>query len=160
MKHMIQDMHQGETMKKSTKYLAIFALVLTIVINYGCPGVFGYNIVGTWSILATFGVNDTEDYIVSFAGDKKTGTVTWTGFGYSLTGTYAVDGKNIDFEVSSSEELQTFTGTFTGNKEMSGNGVWLVYGNASSPMSNRMRRHARAAGQSESYSFDWVGTRN
>ncbi len=147
-------------MKKGTKYLAIFALVLTIVINYGCPGVFGYNIVGTWSILATFGVDDTEDYIISFAGDKKIGTATWTAFDYSLTGTYAVDGKNIDFEVSSSDELQTFTGSFTGNKEMSGTGVWLVYGNASSRMSNRMRRHAKAEGQSQSYTFDWVGTRN
>ncbi len=147
-------------MKKSTKHLAIFALVLAIVINYGCSGLFGYNIVGTWSILATFGVNDTEDYIISFAGDKKTGTVTWTAFGYSLTGTYAIDGKNIDFEVSNSDELQTFEGTFTDNKEMSGNGVWLVYGNASPSQNNRMRRHAREAGQSESYAFDWVGTRN
>ncbi len=53
MRHIIQTIHQGKTMKKSTKYLVITALILTIVINYGCPGIFGYNIVGTWSVTAT-----------------------------------------------------------------------------------------------------------
>lgn len=159
-KHMIENIHRGETMKKSTKFIAILALVLSIVINYGCPGIFGYNIVGTWSVRATFGVDDTENYIISFAGDRKTGTVTWTAFGYSLTGTYAIDGKNIDFEVSSSDELQTFTGTFSNNKEMSGTGVWLVYGDAASVLSNTMRRQARAVAKSDSFAFNWVGTRN
>ncbi len=157
---MIQNIYRGEAMKKSTKAIAIFALVLTIVINYGCPGLFGYNLVGTWSVRATFGVDDIEDYIMSFAGDKKTGTVTWTAFNYSLTGTYSVNGKNVDFEVSSSEELQTFTGTFTNNKEMSGTGVWLIYGDVASVLSKTMRRQARAVTKSDSFPFEWVGTRN
>ena len=146
-------------MKKSTKYLAITALILSIVINYGCPGIFGYNVVGTWSVTATFGVEDTEDYTISFAGDKKSGTVTWTAFGYSLSGTYAVNGKNIDFDVGDSTELQTFSGTFANNKEMSGNGTWLLYGDASSDSRNIKRRQTRIAAQSASYAFDWVGTK-
>lgn len=144
-------------MKKSTKYLAITALILSIVINYGCPGIFGYNVVGTWSVTATFGVEDTEDYTISFAGDKKSGTVTWTAFGYSLTGTYAVNGKNIDFEVGDANELQSFSGTFTNNKEMSGTGVLLFYGDASPDLRNMKRRQARSAAQSETHMFDWFG---
>jgi hypothetical protein len=95
-------------MKKNTKYLAIAALVLSIVINYGCPGIFGYNVVGTWAVTATYDVGGTENWTISFAGDKKTGTVTLTGGGDSITGTYSVDGKNIDFEVSASDGIISF----------------------------------------------------
>jgi len=146
-------------MKKSTKSIAIFALVLTIVINYGCPGFFGYNIVGTWSFTITYDVGGTENWTITFAGDKKTGTVTLTSDGSSIPGTYAVDGKNIDFEVSASDGIIIFTGTFTNNKEMSGNGTLLYFADVSSVLSNMMKRQTRAAVQSESYAFDWVGTK-
>ena len=159
MRHIFQTISQGETMKKSTKYLAIFALVLSIVVNYGCPGIFGYNIVGTWSFTATYDVGGTDNWAVSFGGDKQTGIVTLTGDGASITGTYAVDGKNIDFEVSEVDGIISFTGTFTSNKEMTGTGSLLFYADASSVLSNMMKRQARAAAQSESYAFDWIATK-
>jgi hypothetical protein len=144
-------------MKKSTKYLAITALVLSIVINYGCPGFFGYNVVGTWSFTATYDVGGTENWTITFAGDKKTGAVTLTSNGDSITGTYMVNGKDIDFDVSASDGIITFAGTFDNNKEMSGFGTVLLYADASSVLSNMMRRQARAAALSESFAFDWIG---
>ena len=146
-------------MKKNTKYLAIVALVLSIVINYGCPGIFGYNIVGTWSFEATYDVGGTDNWTISFGGDKKTGTVTLTGNGASITGTYAVNGKNIDFEVSEVDGIISFAGTFSSNKEMTGNGTLLFYADASSVISNMMKRQTRAAAQSESFAFNWIATK-
>ncbi len=145
-------------MKKSVRYLAITALILSIVINYGCPGIFGYNIVGTWSVTATFGPGDTEDYTMSFAGDKKTGTVTWTAFGYSLTGTYTVSGKNVDFEVSDSGEMETFTGVFDNKDTMSGTGILTFFEAAASDFRKMKRRQARAVLE-DSYNFTWTGTK-
>jgi len=149
-------------MKKSTKYLAIMALFLSIVINYGCPGIFGYNVVGTWSVTATFDIdNETEDYTISFAGDKKSGTVTWTAFGYSLSGTYSVNGKNITFEVGDEWELDSFTGTFNKKDEMSGTGTLLWYSDASPDARKMKRMQTRMTNaQSESYTFTWIGFRN
>ena len=149
-------------MKKSTKYMAIMALFLSIVINYGCPGIFGYNVVGTWSVTATYDLdNETEDYTITFVGDKKSGTVTWTAFGYSLTGTYSVSGKNIDFEVGDSVELQSFSGTFNKKDEMSGTGTLLWYSDAA-PEARKMKRMQRrmASAQSESFTFTWIGYKN
>lgn len=137
--------------------MAIFALAVSIMINYGCPSVFGYNIVGTWRVTATYDVGGTEDWTISFAGDKKTGTVTLTSDGVSLTGTYRVDGKNVDFEVNASDGIITFTGTFTNNKEMSGTGTLLFFADVSSVLRNMMKRQARAAAQSESWTFTWIG---
>lgn len=159
MSQIIQTNHLGESMKKRTKYLPIFALAVSIMINYGCPSVFGYNIVGTWSVSVTYDVGGTEDYTISFAGDKKTGTTTLTSDGVSISGTYAVDGKNIDIEVNASDGIITFTGTFTNNKEMSGNGTLLFFADASSVLRNMMKRQARAAAQSESWTFTWIGTK-
>lgn len=147
-------------MKKSTKFLAFAALLACILINYGCPAIFGYNIVGSWNVTAAFDFDSyTEDYVMTFAGDRKTGTVTWEAFGYTLDGTYAVDGKNVDFDVSDAYEIQTFTGTFSNKDEMSGTGVWLVYGDAPADLNRIMRRQARAAAASESYSFTWTAAR-
>ncbi len=142
------------------KYLAILALVLTIVINYGCPSLFGYNIVGVWMITGSYDVGGSDDWTVTFAGDKKSGSVTLTSGSNSISGTYEVDGKNADFEVSASDGVISFSGTFTNNKEMSGTGTVLFYSSASSVLSKMMKRQAKAAAQSESYSFDWVGTKN
>lgn len=139
--------------------MAIFVLVLSIVISFGCPGFFGYNIVGTWSVTATYDVGGTENWTITFAGDRQTGTVTLTSEGTSITGTYAVDRKNFDFEVSASDGIISFTGTFTNNKEMSGTGNVLIFADASSVLSKMMRRQARASAQSESYAFDWLGTK-
>jgi hypothetical protein len=147
-------------MKKSTKYLAIAALVLSIVVNYGCPGIFGYNVVGTWTVSATFADNDTESYTITFAGDKKAGTVTWTAYGYSLTGTYAVNGKNINFEVGDSEELDSFSGVFDKKDEMHGTGTLLWYSDASPDARKMKRKQTRAAALSESYTFTWIGFKN
>ncbi len=139
------------------KILAVFAVVLTILINYGCPAIFGYNIVGTWSVTATFGPDDTEDYTMSFAGDKKAGTVTWTAFGYSLTGTYSVSGKNVTFEVSDADESQTFSGTFDKKDEMSGTGTLTFYFvDPPSDVRKMKRRQARTAADL-SYDYTWVG---
>ena len=90
--------------------------------------------------------------------------MTWTyvhpDFSYTLTGTYTVNGKNIDFEIGDDLELQTFTGTFDGKDEMSGDGVYLIYGDASPQvLNNRMRRQARAVADSETWNFTWIGTR-
>ena len=147
-------------MKKSIKYLAITALILSIVINYGCPGLFGYNIVGTWTITATF-TDAVEDYTVSFAGDKKTGTVTWTFAGWgTLTGTYTVNGKSITFEVGDSIELDSYSGTFTKKDEMSGTGTLLWYSDAA-PNARQMKRMQtrKANAQSETQNFTWIGTK-
>jgi len=146
-------------MKMSTKSMVILALVLSIVINYGCPGFFGYNIVGTWSVTATYDEGGTDNWTVSFGGDRKTGTVTLTSNGASITGTYAINGKSIDFEVSEVDGIISFTGTFSSNKEMTGTGSLLFYADTSSVLSNMMKRQARAAAPSESYAFEWIGTK-
>ncbi|MFC2160071.1 hypothetical protein ACFLRX_00300 [Acidobacteriota bacterium] len=149
-------------MKKNTKYLFIMALILSIVVNYGCPALFGYNVVGTWSITATYGEDTIEDYTVSFAGDKKTGTVTWTYAGYgTLTGTYSVNGKNITFEVGDAIELDSYSGTFRNNKEMSGTGTLLWYSDAAPGVRKMKRLQSRVAtALSESEPFTWVGFKN
>lgn len=147
-------------MKKNTKYLTIFVLALCIVINYGCPSIFGYNIIGTWSVAATYALGGTDNWTVSFVGDKKSGTVTLSGYGTSLTGTFEVDGKNIDFDVSASDGIISFAGTISNNEEMNGTGTVLFYSDASGFLSNLMKRHARTAAQSVSFAFDWVGTKN
>ncbi len=146
-------------MKKSTKTMAIFAIVLSIVINYGCPGFFGYNIVGTWKVIATFTPGGgTKIWTIIFAGDKKTGSLTLNGGGWSSTGTYTVKGKNIDFEASESIGMISFSGTINNNEEMSGSGTIIYNVATSSVLNNIMRKQASAATQSESVAFDWVGT--
>jgi hypothetical protein len=135
-------------MKKSTKYLAIAALALSIVISYGCPGIFGYNIVGSWSIAAIYDAGGTDNW-----------SVTFTGNGATITGTYSVNGKNMDFEVTAVDGMISFSGTFSTNKKMSGTGTLLLYADASSVLSSMMNRKTRAAAQSESYAFDWTGTK-
>ena len=110
-------------MKNNTKPIAIFAIVLSIMINCGCPGLLEYDIRGIWSIMAAFSVNDTKNWDISFTGDGTRGTVFLVAFDYRRSGTFVVDGKNIDIEVIGSGAIISFRGTITNNKYMTGNGT-------------------------------------
>lgn len=147
-------------MKKSTKFGVGLALLISIFINYGCPGLFGYNIVGTWAAVASFLDGGTGNWTISFAGDKKTGTVNFTDGQNTLDGTYSVDGKNIDFDVSASDGIITFVGTFQKKDEMSGSGTLILYSENSTLFQKIVKRQAKAAAQSDSYAFDWTATRH
>ncbi len=81
----------------------------------------GYDITGTWQS----NVHSTTinwDYTIShtFTGKKKSGTVLESGF-CGETGTYTVDGKNVNFTITwSSGNAGVFTGTFIDKDTMSG----------------------------------------
>jgi hypothetical protein len=143
-------------MKKNLKYLALVGLVLAFLIHYGCPAFFGYNITGVWAIFATYTQGGNDDWTVSFDGDRKSGSCTLSGGGTTITGTYQVNGKDVDFEVSASDGLIIFQGTFTDRNSMGGDGTLLLY-SPESPLAKLLGRQARSNALSESWTFVWTG---
>ena len=146
-------------MKKNLKYLALAGLVLASLIHYGCPAIFGYNITGVWAIFASYTLGGSDNWTVSFDGDRKSGICTLTGNGGSITGTYQVNGKDVDFEVSAFDGLIIFQGTFTGRNSMGGDGTLIIY-SPDSPLAKILGRQARSHSLSVSETFVWTGDKN
>ena len=105
-------------MKKATRILAIFFLVIGFSLFYGCA--VPYNVLGVWTITLSFPGGGIKTFSVTFGGQIKEGSLTLSGGGWNATGTYEVDNKTIDFEVSSAEGIITFTGTMDSDNEMRG----------------------------------------
>ena len=78
-----------------------------------------YDIMGTWDVNFT-GVSGLSSFTIIFSGARKTGT--WTLSGWTDTGSYTVDGKNVQFQFSGEDWI--WIGTFTGKDTMSGNHTW------------------------------------
>jgi hypothetical protein len=76
-----------------------------------------YDITGSWTFVFTHGSN-TQSIIITFTGDKKSGTFAMTGLPQS-GGTYAVDGKKVTMLPTYFPEV-TFVGEFTAKDAMSG----------------------------------------
>ncbi|MGD2245979.1 MAG: hypothetical protein PVI11_05475 [Candidatus Aminicenantes bacterium] len=144
-------------MEKKINDLALFGLVLAILINCGCPAIFGYNIIGNWWVTVAYTVGGEDSWDVTFSGDRNSGSCTLTGGGVTIAGTYTVTGKDVDIEFTASDGLIVFTGSFESRNAMSGNGTLLLYSPSSPLFSKLMNRQARSALKSESYPFTWYG---
>jgi len=82
-----------------------------------------YDIVGTWRITETI---NTTPFTTVFTGDKKSGTLTLTG--YIDTGTYTVSGKTVHFEFQATGYIYKFVfdGEFTDKNNMGGAVKYLL----------------------------------
>ncbi len=76
-----------------------------------------YDITGSWNFIFTLGSNNTP-WTIAFTGDKKSGTFLTTG-NPVLTGTYAVDGKNVTMTLTYAPTIN-FSGSFSDKNVMSG----------------------------------------
>lgn len=111
-----------------------------------------YDIVGTWRFTFSDSSNPslTETFSLTFTGTKKSGTYAFTEIPI-YTGTYAVDGKNVNMVVTILPYV-TFSGQFTGKDTMSG--TWTLN---SQPVSLKMPLSGSAA--SSSAILNWTATR-
>jgi hypothetical protein len=76
-----------------------------------------YDITGTWNFIFT-SAYATQAIVITYTGDKKSGTFTMAGLPQS-GGTYAVDGKKVTMLPTYFPEV-TFVGEFTSKDAMSG----------------------------------------
>jgi hypothetical protein len=76
-----------------------------------------YDIVGQWNISGTI---QTKTFVITFAGDKKSGTLTLQG--YIDVGTYTVSGKTVHFEFHATgyNYNWVYEGEFSGKDAMGG----------------------------------------
>ncbi len=108
--------------------LTVTAVVLFLVVLNK------YDITGSWQMTFTWQGDFPGTVTLTFTGDKKSGTFVSSS---SSTGTYKVDGKNVEWTYSGGTK---YSGTFSDKKTMSGtmvttyaaSGTWTAIKNSTS----------------------------
>jgi len=87
-----------------------------------------YDIRGTWTLTATVSISET--FVFTFSGSLTSGTVSCADF---TSGTYTVNGNQVNIIMYYLTIPYTFTGTFTNDNYMSGSltvmglsGTWVA----------------------------------
>ncbi|UCH96866.1 MAG: hypothetical protein JSV88_08440 [Candidatus Aminicenantes bacterium] len=101
-------------MKKNTGLiLLLFTLVVSAIIpNTGCKADHRFDIRGTWVITLVYSDGNQTSNIYVFSGSKFDGTVRIENI--NSTGSYTVDGNNIQFSVSYGITTPFFSNNFSG----------------------------------------------
>ncbi|MBN1186605.1 MAG: hypothetical protein JXB49_30290, partial [Bacteroidales bacterium] len=93
--------------------VAVAAVLYFVVFKKKAEPEIEYDITGAWALNYTLQGDTAKSTTITFSGDKTSGT--FSGLGY--TGTYTVDGKNVEFIFPSSTR---YSGSFTDTQNMSG----------------------------------------